>query len=666
MKKIVVVLLMTVTSASATIYQSDGSLTTVPSLPSPGATDADKCTAAQSSPNGGVQWLHDHCVSATSTEGDTITIPSGEFKWGTRLVISRAIILQGATFAGNVSTHAQRGTINHTIIHTLPGPSTGSAPLVHLDSVTGKKYRITGLKFLPATQATPPLPVPVPPPDETIEPDGQSQLIRIDNCWFDNDSAHTVQTRGRALGVVDHCSFVGKQSAFHFDSGGFGGLGFGDGAYQEPPNWGSWLAWYIEDCHFQRDTIDTHRNAADGNKGGMAVIRHCTLVNMAIGNHGNEGAGNQSRSFRKYEVYDNSASETNVNAIFVSQRGGNAIVCDNAITGPGFKYVYDEQNYRIGHTGIAVGANGTNKVDQNYNGDGSIAPPGSPGTPYFVGTADAGSGPNHLVQNDHTWGPGTLRGYSLHNPATGKAATILANTEQEITDTMPNQHGSDVVTFTVDQEYKIYRCKTAIDMAGAGQDQDPAVRINDLLQKWPNQTPEATYIWGNTKNGNPFILVNLKTPFVKLGEHVINDGTHKPGYTKAPYPHFLVSPTTGKVISLSGNMAFGNVIVGDPPPESDLTVRNTGSDLLTVSNVSYPTAFTGPSTGFTLAGGAQRIITVRFTPTALTTYVGDITVTSNADNGPTNTIAVSGRGVQGPIIEEIILRAIRGPLERRR
>ena len=78
----------------------------------------------------------------------------------------------------------------------------------------------------------------------------------------------------------------------------------------------------------------------------------------------------------------------------------------------------------------------------------------------------------------------------------------------------------------------------------------------------------------------------------------------------------------------------------------NLTVTNdpTSNDNLVVSGIAYPTAFTGPTAGFTLAPGASQTVPVTFTPTAPQTYSGNITVTSNSTSGP-NTIAVSGRGV---------------------
>jgi hypothetical protein len=92
-------------------------------------------------------------------------------------------------------------------------------------------------------------------------------------------------------------------------------------------------------------------------------------------------------------------------------------------------------------------------------------------------------------------------------------------------------------------------------------------------------------------------------------------------------------------------MTFGDVMIGQAPT-SILTVSNGGDTLFTVTSVSYPTGFTGLTTGFTVAPGASHDITVTFTPILEQLYSGNIAVTSDADSG-TNTIFASGTGFAG-------------------
>lgn len=103
------------------------------------------------------------------------------------------------------------------------------------------------------------------------------------------------------------------------------------------------------------------------------------------------------------------------------------------------------------------------------------------------------------------------------------------------------------------------------------------------------------------------------------------------------------TPTPVSTVSLTGNLAFGSVTVGDTAT-STLTISNTGAAPLTVTGVSYPTGYTGSFTTGTIAAGATQAVTVTFAPTAAQAYNGSITVTGNQTNG-SNTILVSGTGV---------------------
>ena len=106
------------------------------------------------------------------------------------------------------------------------------------------------------------------------------------------------------------------------------------------------------------------------------------------------------------------------------------------------------------------------------------------------------------------------------------------------------------------------------------------------------------------------------------------------------------APTPTSAITLTGNLAFGNVTVGTSATAA-LTIGNTGTGELTVTSVTYPAGFTGSFTTGTIAANGSQAVTVTFTPTAAQSYTGNITVTGNQASG-TNTIAVSGTGVAVP------------------
>jgi uncharacterized delta-60 repeat protein len=103
------------------------------------------------------------------------------------------------------------------------------------------------------------------------------------------------------------------------------------------------------------------------------------------------------------------------------------------------------------------------------------------------------------------------------------------------------------------------------------------------------------------------------------------------------------SPITGtgvaRVISLSGNLSFGNVVVGGSKIRL-LTISNLGNLPLTVSGISYPSGFTGDWSG-TIAGAGCTNVTVIFTPTATNVYNGYLVVNSDATSG-TGSVPVAG------------------------
>jgi len=98
----------------------------------------------------------------------------------------------------------------------------------------------------------------------------------------------------------------------------------------------------------------------------------------------------------------------------------------------------------------------------------------------------------------------------------------------------------------------------------------------------------------------------------------------------------------GRVIALSGDLAFGYVAVGDPAIRI-LTIRNEGDEPLMVTDLAFPEGFSGNwPEGLVAPGGVQEVA-VRFSPGAVKPYAGDITITSNRTGGA-DTLPCSGTG----------------------
>ena len=116
-------------------------------------------------------------------------------------------------------------------------------------------------------------------------------------------------------------------------------------------------------------------------------------------------------------------------------------------------------------------------------------------------------------------------------------------------------------------------------------------------------------------------------------------------HTAAPFA-LTVNVVPLSRISLTGNLAFGPVTVGTNVQQT-LTIANGGDAALHVSSISYPSGFSGAFSG-TIAAGSATNVTVTFTPTAMISYSGLVTVNSDANAG-TNTITATGIGIAAPL-----------------
>lgn len=122
----------------------------------------------------------------------------------------------------------------------------------------------------------------------------------------------------------------------------------------------------------------------------------------------------------------------------------------------------------------------------------------------------------------------------------------------------------------------------------------------------------------------------------------------------------LIVPVTGTGVALptstyllspsSTNISFANTLVGNSSSQS-ITLSNTGNSSVTISQISITSvAFTdgGIALPFTLAAGQSASLSVAFSPAAVGTSAGAMTVVSNATNSPA-TISLSATGVQPQI-----------------
>lgn len=104
-----------------------------------------------------------------------------------------------------------------------------------------------------------------------------------------------------------------------------------------------------------------------------------------------------------------------------------------------------------------------------------------------------------------------------------------------------------------------------------------------------------------------------------------------------------VAPMATRVMTLSGDLSFGDVTAGLTAART-LSVGNAGNSVLTVSSIVLPAGFTADWASGMIAAGASQNVTVTFAPSVVQAYGGTITVSSDKTDGA-NTIIASGMGL---------------------
>ena len=111
---------------------------------------------------------------------------------------------------------------------------------------------------------------------------------------------------------------------------------------------------------------------------------------------------------------------------------------------------------------------------------------------------------------------------------------------------------------------------------------------------------------------------------------------------------FRTASGGGATLSASpASLAFGNVTVGSTSNPQTVTLTNTGTASVTVSQAAVTGngfSFTGPTLPLTLTAGHTATFNVSFAPTAAGNVPGTLSLTSNATNSPT-VATLSGTGV---------------------
>lgn len=473
---------------------------------------APQCRAAIYQSNGTAANVQS-ILNNQAHNGDTITLPAGILHWTTGVTIGKAITLQGA----GVGTTIIRDGVQ-------------SGQLIQVTLAAGSETRLTGIEFQDGGRVNGGAA-----PTGVLHVDGSNtngSKFRWDHCKWNNVNGSPVLDT--VIGVVDHNTFYFRRNAaaIYIYGSRWNGRNYGDGSWAAPTGFGSSQFLFIEDNTFSYN-IGSLGMVTDAYAGARFVVRHNTINDGVLQNHGTESTG-RTRGSRAMEVYNNTYTGTNLNRFVGGSRSGGVLFHDNTISGywgaPVFTLV-NVRNY-MPFTPWG-GADGTNAWDVNEP------------NAFFTGTAAANSSNLTVTVSGASWATNHWVGYVLRrtsnvcNSGSLNFGEILSNTSNTITYTgnggYPNPPDMSICA---GDTLEIRKVDHALDQCGRARGSlitgDAPVRPAG----WNNQVTEPCYSWNNT-TGNA--QVNFSAgPGVRANVHYFNN-TRMAGYAPYVYPHPLVS-----------------------------------------------------------------------------------------------------------------------------
>ncbi|GAB4396933.1 MAG: hypothetical protein OHK0053_12170 [Microscillaceae bacterium] len=144
--------------------------------------------------------------------------------------------------------------------------------------------------------------------------------------------------------------------------------------------------------------------------------------------------------------------------------------------------------------------------------------------------------------------------------------------------------------------------------------------------------------------GSQEILVTFSPTAPQDYNGVVNISSNR---TEGPNTLNITGKGTNRVLSLSGNLAFGEVEIGQSKT-AILSIRNLGNQTLNISSIVLPENFTSNWNGGNVISGITQNVIITFTPVDNNEINDIITVNGNQTAG-NNTINVSGVGTGTPL-----------------
>ena len=541
MKTLLTTLLsFTVLSASAVVYNSDGTVQNI-------------------------QAIHNN----QAVDGDTIMVPAGTFSWTARLVITKGITLQGQTTISGAGT--ANPIINDGTIVRDDTPRSGAyAYILAAQMATGtQSFRLTGITFTAGTTTV------LCPGNGPIRlhADTENKNMRVDHCHFD----HLYQTRciwvnGGCLGVADHNVMerrtgIGSTEAFLLSS-------TNDRSWADYPRYGTDKFFFVED-----NTIEFGA-ATDTDTGARFVFRHNHTINAVVTGHGTEGG--TIRGGRVNEVYDNTFNWTQVSHVVEGgQRSGTCLWHDNIATGTPASVsgkICTFGDYRLSYIrpdplwGLAIGTSVWDANDTEGNG---TFVEGHPPFLFASGSATRGTTISGIsatfTDSTRNWASNQWVGYSIKKVGadTAYGSYITANTANTIT----YYHPQAGLGFNIGDQYQIHRVLVMMDQNGGGRSDliqgSAPINTTTGTASYAHTVKEPCYSWNNIYQPTGAVLgfstVDAQ-PTPKLNIDYFNLGGGFPADTT---PAVVSSRYTAALngVAYTGTFAYPHPLVsGQPTP----------------------------------------------------------------------------------------------------
>jgi hypothetical protein len=454
---------------------------------------------------------------ASAADGDTVAIPGGTATWTRTLRVRKGITLQGA----GVGTTIIRDAVQ-------------SDQLIDWTLAAGYASRLTGIEFQDGGRINGGAA-----PGGVLHVDGSNtdgSTFRWDHCYWNNINGSPVLDT--VIGVIDHNTFYVARNAImlYFYGTHWNGGDFGDGSWAVPANYGSSQFTFVEDCTFTFN-VGGLGTMTDAYAGARFVIRHNTIHDGVLNNHGTESTG-RVRGSRCYEAYNNTYIGSGWNKFVAGCRSGGVLFHDNSISGYwGNNATAALGNYRTHMTFVPWGgADGANPWDDNYS------------TIYFTGTASTNSsGTAVTVSGSPGWTTNQWVGYSIRRLTnvgglnTVTFALINSNTSNTITYSGNGGYAVPSLAFTSGDSLEIRRIRNVMDGIGRGGGSLISGNSPIMPAGWNDQITEPCYAWNNPiTDGGGFAVFGPVDPTVRINEHYFNN-TPMPGYAPYTYPHPLVA-----------------------------------------------------------------------------------------------------------------------------